>query len=104
MFHGASEPRPKRQCIVASLSQNALWQCAGACCLDLGLDLLEERLGLPQPQKLTVLLAYSLFSGLGIDLKELIELRYNTRQPVRSLERQASKRCLNYRLRRSGFA
>jgi len=27
MFHETGEPRPKRQCIVASLSQNALWQC-----------------------------------------------------------------------------
>jgi hypothetical protein len=57
MFHETGEPRPKRQCIVASLRQNALWQCAGACGLDLGLDLLEQRLGLLQPQKLTVLLA-----------------------------------------------
>jgi hypothetical protein len=57
MFQETGQPRPKRQCIVASLSHNALWQCAGAYCLDLGLDLLEQRLGLLQPQKLTVLLA-----------------------------------------------
>jgi hypothetical protein len=56
-FEETSEAHPKRQRVVASLSQNALWQCVRARGLDLGFDLLKQRLGFFQPQDLMILLA-----------------------------------------------
>ena len=38
MFQETAQPCPKRQGIVTSLGQHALWQCIGACPLDLRLD------------------------------------------------------------------
>jgi hypothetical protein len=40
----SSEVDPKRQCVIAGFGQHALWQCARARQLDLGLNVIEQRL------------------------------------------------------------
>jgi hypothetical protein len=50
-------PANLRQCIVAGFGQHALWQCARARRLDLGLDLFQQRFGLLQAQGMTILSA-----------------------------------------------
>src|SRR5260370_26018833 len=47
------------------------------CCLDPGVNLLEERLAFLQTQNVTIALAQAFLAGLGVDRKKLIHLRHD---------------------------
>jgi hypothetical protein len=44
MLQKTGQPRPKCECVIAGFGQHALWQCARARRLDLGLNVIEQRL------------------------------------------------------------